>query len=164
MDVVSEKSRKAEDFELEQFLPYRLSLLSNTVSEGIAQIYQRNHNLSIPEWRIMAVLGRYSDLTASQLCERTVMDKVTVSRAVNSLLEKQYVQRITDPADRRKRQLWVTRGKGRDLLNEVIPFALEYQAGLMDGLSEKEWPQLDALINKLLTKARLLNSKNPSTS
>ena len=147
-----------ERFELEQFLPYRLSLLSNTVSQGIAQIYQKNHQLSIPEWRIMAVLGRYPDLTASQLCERTVMDKVTVSRAVNSLLEKQYVHRITDSDDRRKRPLQVTPGKGKALLDEVIPFALNYQTGLLDSLSVREQLQLNTLVEKLFSAAKRLNA------
>ena len=151
---------KASDFELEQFFPYRLSLLSNTVSQGIAQIYQKNHQLSIPEWRIMAVLGRYPDLTASQLCERTVMDKVTVSRAVNSLLEKQYVQRIIDSTDRRKRPLRVTAKKGKALLDEVIPFALLYEEGLKNCLSADEWPQLNSLINKLFETATSLNSNH----
>lgn len=44
--------------QLEHFLPYRLSILSNTISEAIADDYQQRHDLSMTEWRVMAVLAR----------------------------------------------------------------------------------------------------------
>jgi len=152
-----EKLGPGGNFDLEDFLPYRLSLLSNTTSQGIAQIYQKDHQLSIPEWRVMAVLGRYPGLTASQVCERTVMDKVTVSRAVKMLLDKQLVQRLTHASDRRKRPLQITRPKGRRLLEEIIPFALDYQAALLKSLTQGEWRLLDGLIAKLLNASTALN-------
>jgi hypothetical protein len=46
--------------ELERFLPYRLSILSNTVSQSIAAEYQDRFELSMTEWRVMAVLGRFA--------------------------------------------------------------------------------------------------------
>ena len=152
-----EKLGPGGNFDLEDFLPYRLSLLSNTVSQGIAQIYQKDHQLSIPEWRVMAVLGRYPGLTASQVCERTVMDKVTVSRAVKMLLDKQLVQRLTHSSDRRKRPLQITHPNGRKLLEEIIPFALEYQAALLKSLTTDEWGLFDGLITKLIIASTELN-------
>ena len=87
MNDVSERSPGGEisvnptDFRLEEYLPYRLSLLSNTVSQGIADRYQRDHDISVTEWRVIAVLGRFPGQTASEVVKRTAMDKVTVSRA-----------------------------------------------------------------------------------
>ncbi len=153
----AKQSGAGGSFVLEDFLPYRLSLLSNTVSQGIAQIYQQDHQLNIPEWRVMAVLGRYPGLTASQVCERTVMDKVTVSRAVNTLLEKLLVERLMHASDRRKRPLQITYPKGRKLLEEIIPFALGYQAALLRTLTKDEWRLLDGLIARLLNTSRALN-------
>ena len=77
------RSARPSEFELEHFLPYRLSLLTNTVSDGIAQAYRQRHDISVTEWRVMAVLGRYPGLTASEIVERTALDKVAISRAVN---------------------------------------------------------------------------------
>ena len=73
--------------ELEGFLPYRLSVLSNTVSQAIAAEYEQRFGLSVTEWRVMAVLGRYTGISAREVAERTAMDKVAVSRAVARLLE-----------------------------------------------------------------------------
>ena len=92
---MSEKTDIAaiEDFVLERFLPYRLSLLSNTVSEGIATAYRKQHGLSVTEWRVVAVLGRFPGQTASEIVKRTAMDKVSVSRAVKRLQLKGLVER-----------------------------------------------------------------------
>lgn len=147
----------ADDFELEHFLPYRLSQLSNTVSQGIAQFYQQQHELTVPEWRVMVVLGRYPGLTASQICERTVMDKVTVSRAVKLLLDKKYLQRITDESDRRRRPLRVSPDRGKKVLDEVIPFALGYQHALLRSLSVEDLSAFESMMEKLLFAATQLN-------
>jgi len=76
------------DFDLEHFLPYRLSVLTNTISEGLARRYRDLQPLSVTEWRILAVLGRFPGLVASEVCDRTAMDKVAISRGVRSLMEK----------------------------------------------------------------------------
>ena len=70
------------DLKLEEFLPYRLAVLSNTVSTTVARAYDKRFKVSIPEWRVIAILGRFPGLSAVEVAERTMMDKVAVSRAV----------------------------------------------------------------------------------
>ena len=86
---------------LEAFLPYRLSVLSNTVSRGISKAYAKD-GLSVHEWRVMAVLGRFPGIPASEVAKRTAMDKVRVSRAVASLAAAGNVERGVDSGDRRR--------------------------------------------------------------
>ena len=74
--------------ELKNFLPYRLSVLSNRISSSIAREYSQRFGLGVTEWRVIAVLGRYPDLSAGEVAARTAMDKVAVSRAVARLLER----------------------------------------------------------------------------
>src|SRR6185369_13164955 len=93
---------------LEKFLPYRLSVLSNTVSSAIAAAYFMNFGLTIPEWRVMAVLAANPGLSAAEVTARTAMDKVAVSRAVATLLAAGRLQRTTAPADRRRTHLALT--------------------------------------------------------
>lgn len=70
---------------LERFLPYRLSVLTNRVSGALSRHYADRFGIGIPEWRVIAILGRYAGLSANQVAERSAMDKVTVSRAVAAL-------------------------------------------------------------------------------
>ena len=57
---------------LSQFLPYQLSITSNAVSGRIAQEYRQHFGLSVPEWRVMAVLGDSGPLTQRELTQRTL--------------------------------------------------------------------------------------------
>lgn len=134
--------------ELERFLPYRLSVLSNRVSQTIAGLYEQRFGLAITEWRVMAVLGRFADLSAGEVAERTAMDKVAVSRAVAKLLERGLIQRDTHGNDRRRSVLALSE-VGYSVYDEVAPMTLECERRLLTDLSEDEAEQLSRLIDKL---------------
>ncbi len=145
-------------FNLEHFLPYQLSVVSNTVSQGIAHIYQQDHDLTVIEWRIIAVLGRYPGLTASQVVERTVMDKVSVSRAVKRLLERGLLKRRTHGSDRRCRTLELTNSNGAKVFESIVPRARKYEQGLLSGLDADEIHTLVSLLSRLQESALHLDS------
>ena len=89
-------------------MPFRLSVLANRMTRAVARVYMRRLQLSAPEWRTMAVLGRFGAMTANSVVERTAMDKVRVSRAVTRLLAAGHITRRTDPEDRRRAILDLT--------------------------------------------------------
>mgnify|MGYP003536042296 FL=1 len=99
------KSLAHAELRLERFLPYRLSVLSNRVSQDIAALYSKRFGIGITEWRVMAVLGHEHNLSANQVAERTAMDKVAVSRALAKLIENKLLLRQTHGEDRRRSEL-----------------------------------------------------------
>jgi DNA-binding MarR family transcriptional regulator len=134
--------------ELERFLPYRLSVLSNRISQAIARIYAERFNLDVTEWRIMAVLGRYPGLSAGEVAERTAMDKVAISRGVARLLERALVTRDIHEDDRRRSVLGLS-AAGRAVFEEIAPLALEYERQLLAELGDDEREWLDRLLDRL---------------
>jgi len=137
---------------LEKFLPYRLSVLSNTVSSAIAAAYFANFGLSIPEWRVMAILAANPGLSAAEVTARTAMDKVAVSRAVATLLAAGRLRRTTVPADRRRTHLALTPA-GAGVYSRVVPMALEYERKLVAPLSRRDRATLDRILRELLGRA-----------
>src|SRR5437868_5977498 len=89
------------DLDLDRFMPYRLSVVTNRVSSAIARHYAERFALSIPEWRVIAVLGQNPGLSARQVAERTAMDKVQVSRAVAALLAARRLSKEAHASDGR---------------------------------------------------------------
>lgn len=134
--------------DLEHFLPYRLSVLSNRISQDIARLYADRFGLGITEWRVLAVLGRYPGLSASQLAERTAMDKVAVSRAVASLLAAGRLTRDTHGDDRRRSVLELSE-EGRRVYAEVAPAALAYERRLLSNLKVEDRTALARLVDLL---------------
>ncbi len=138
--------------ELDRFLPYRLSVLSNTVSTAIAGAYHQRFGLTIPEWRVMAVLANTPDLSAAEVAQRTAMDKVAVSRAVASLLRQKRIARQMARADRRRSLLQLS-AAGKRVDAQVVPFALAYERALIAPLSAQERATIDRAIRILLGRA-----------
>ena len=141
--------------DLDRFLPYRLSVLSNRVSSAIARQYSERFGLTIPEWRVMAVLGGTPDLSARDVAERTAMDKVQVSRAVESLMRARRVARVADREDGRITRLSLT-PKGRAIYDDVVPLALHLEDVFLSALKPEERRHFDALMAKLARQAHLL--------
>jgi DNA-binding MarR family transcriptional regulator len=137
---------------LERFLPYRLSVLMLRISNAIARSYERRFRLSVPEWRVMAVLGRFGPLSANGVAEKTQMDKVRVSRAVARLMAARRVSRRTDRMDRRRSILALT-AAGEAIHREIVPHAERVEARLLAGLDEAERAALDRLLAKLEARA-----------
>ncbi len=141
-----------ETLSLGAFLPYRLSVLSNTVSRAIAADYDRAFGLSIWQWRCMAVLGETPGLTAREVAQRTAMDKVAVSRAIAALEGETHLRRETDARDARAARLFLT-DKGQATYRAIIPIARRHEQALMASLTLSERAVLDAILNKLACAA-----------
>lgn len=132
---------------LDDYLPYRLSVASNAVSGLIARAYQDRFGLTVPQWRLICVLAEDGPLTQVQLVARTVMDKVTVSRAAQGLAKRRLVSRAEHKADGRSHVLALS-AEGRRLHGEIAPLALAYEAALIAGLAPGEV----ALVKRLLVR------------
>ena len=134
--------------ELEDFLPYRLSVLSNTVSQAIAAEYEERFQLSVTEWRVMAVLGRFTGISAREVAQRTAMDKVAVSRAVARLLESGRIERDVASHDKRQSELRLS-SSGRAIYRQVAPLALQHETRLLAQLDDDERQSLTRILDKL---------------
>ena len=141
--------------ELEKFLPYRLSILAQLVSESLHDLYGQPFGLSVTQWRVMAALGRFAPLTASEVGQRIIMDKVAVSRAVSGLMQAGLVERATDSSDRRRSSLRLS-PRGRTVHARIVPLALAFQDRLYAALSDDERRTFDDLSDKLLARARTI--------
>ena len=146
---------------LTRFLPYRLSVLSNTVSHTVAKLYEKRFGITIPEWRVIAVLGSGETLSAGEIAQRTAMDKVQVSRAISRMLASALILRESGATDRRKAQLTLT-PKALAIYTEIVPLALAYEQELTGALTEEEMEHLDRLLAKLQTQADALAAR-PAT-
>lgn len=136
--------------ELERFLPYRLSILSNRISQAIAREYQQRFDLTMTEWRVIAVLARFdgAGLSAREVAERTEMDKVAVSRALARLVEAKRVVRRTHDGDKRRSVLLLS-AKGWKIHDVVAPLAREHERELLARLDADERRVLQRVLDKL---------------
>lgn len=137
---------------LADFMPYRLSVTTNAVSDLIAGEYRARFGLKVPEWRVMAVLGDLGSQTQRELVGATRMDKVAVNRACKVLEERGLVSRSPNIQDGRSHHLELT-AQGRAMFDEIMPLALDMEKRLFACLSRGETEALKASLGKLLERA-----------
>ncbi len=118
-----------QEFDLDSFLPYQLSVASSRVSRAFAERYRRDFGLSIPEWRVLAHLVQAGAVSVREIHARVDLDKSRVSRAAARLEAAGHISKTPDPQDGRLVKLALT-DRGRALVEQIIPVALQYQAEL----------------------------------
>jgi DNA-binding MarR family transcriptional regulator len=142
---------------LDHFLPYRLSITSNVVSDAIAGTYRTLFGLRIPEWRLIAVLAEDGAMSQQALCGRTRMDKVTVSRAAIALVDRGVVARAANPDDQRSHLLTLTQ-EGWALYEQIAPKALELQQRIFADIDPEELERFQAMLERLEAAAGALEA------
>jgi len=148
-------------FELENFLPYKLSILSQSVSGLIATEYESKFGLSMNQWRCLVIINARQPVTAQAISDLTLLDKMTISRTVRALKARKLIQTETPDTDARRRPLSLTKS-GRQIYDEVIPIAKAYEFKLLALLSSEEQYILEVIMTKLLhgTRELLVHNRN----
>ena len=143
---------------LGDFMPYRMSVTTNAVSDLIAGEYRARFGLKIPEWRVMAVLGDAGGLTQRELVGETLMDKVAVNRACKVLEQRGLVARSPNARDGRSHHLELT-PDGRTMFEQIMPLAQGMEKRLFAALGTEQTAALKAALDKLLERARAMGAE-----
>jgi DNA-binding MarR family transcriptional regulator len=154
MDVKSPRAARPL-LELERFLPYRLNVVAESVSRSLSRLYAERYGIGVPEWRVIATLGQYDQMTAKEVGTHSRMHKTKVSRAVAALEAKGLASREANEADMREAFLTLS-GRGRRIYQDLAPRALAFECALDAALGPREREHLDSLLRKLEARAQEL--------
>jgi len=143
---------------LDDFLPYRLSIASNRVSDAIASTYRSLFGLRIPEWRLVTVIAESDGITQQSLCVATRMDKVTVSRGAIALVDRGLVERRANAGDQRSHLLQLT-PSGRALYEQVAPKALLIERELFAAFTAEEIEMLRDMLGRVQVAADAMEQR-----
>ncbi|MBB3179973.1 MarR family winged helix-turn-helix transcriptional regulator [Variovorax sp. Sphag1AA] len=139
----------ADPADLPNSVFFKLVRVVNLTARPFQQRVGRQHQLTLNEWRAMAVLGARPGLTATQVADLTGLDKMAVSRALGGLQRHKRLHRHEDPTDLRRTRLYLS-SIGKTLFATVSAQAREREAELFAGVAPDELDQLDAILDKLI--------------
>ena len=137
-----------DDFDLRIFLPYLLNQAAEEASLSFQQVYKSRYGMLRTEWRVLFHLGIYGELTAKDIGERAKMHKTKISRAVQKLYERRYVERVRDEADRRSERLSLTPA-GRTVYEDLRRVAERHDRALTDQFSTADIARLREMLSVL---------------
>jgi len=148
--------------QLDEFFPYQLTHLQALVTDNIAQIYTGQFDLTRQQWRVLAVLGNNSPLSAKEISVQANLDKMPTSRAINDMLAQQLLIKSAHDGDKRSSLLSLTR-KGQNIYQQLVPLALKREQELLSVLSHEEQLQMQRIFAKLAKQSRQLAEQDLAT-
>ena len=137
------------EFRLDDFLPYLLNNAAESTSRAFSEHYRTAYGLTRAQWRIMAHLGTFGALTASEICTRGFLEKSKVSRAVAGLEEAGLLRRQPSDHDRRAELLSLT-DKGQQVHADLAAHARSFSASLTERLGRDRAAQLADILRELI--------------
>jgi DNA-binding MarR family transcriptional regulator len=133
-----------------------MNRLSNALRTNLTKAYLEDFELSLPEWRLLALVARFSPLRFSEVTARSGMDKGQVSRTLRVMAKRGLTKMkvIRDRGSRSAEALAAPvmvsiTAKGRGLYRTVLPVARKRQAEVLMTLSEADRYALYATLDKL---------------
>jgi DNA-binding MarR family transcriptional regulator len=133
---------------LEDFLSFRLTRLAGGIQRNLTRYYAENYQLSVPEWRLLGALVRFSPINFGELLKLSSFDKALISRTITTMKEKGLVETKADPTHKKKLIVSVT-ASGRATFRQILPQARARQVALLDTLSSDERTVLYTALKKL---------------
>lgn len=105
-------------------------------------------NLAPEQNLIMMLLWEQDGITQNQLVECLSKDKTNVARMASNLESKGFIKRLTCNDDRRAIRLYLTEA-GKELGEEVIPIAEQFNEIVTNGITAEELLQLERVLSKI---------------
>ncbi len=139
---------KADDFDLQAFLPYLLNQAAEEASLGFQKVYKDRYGLLRSEWRVLFHLGIFGRLTATEIGAKGKVHKTKVSRAVQRLADRRLVKRARSEEDRRVEWLELTPA-GEKVYRDLREVAQAYEGSLLAQLNDDEVQSLKGMLLKL---------------
>ena len=136
------------EFELSHFLPYLLNQAAESSSRDFQKLYKDRYGMLRTEWRVLFHLGRHGAMTAKDICDRAMIHKTKVSRAVRALQDKRFLQRKTLEHDRRNEALSLT-VKGTKVFEDLTSEAAAYDERISGLFKAEEREVLLACLLKI---------------
>ena len=98
-------------------------------------------SLNLPKWRALSVISRLSGCTMNELAEFTTIDRTTLTRTADQLIEAGLVARSGRPGDRRIVQLEMTPA-GETAFEAALVEMRRFNREALEGVSAKDQDHL----------------------
>jgi DNA-binding MarR family transcriptional regulator len=133
---------------------FRLHTLAKLTDRVSQAAYLADAGLPIGEGRCLSAIGSFRPLSVNDLAAAANLDKGQASRAAQSLVAQGLVLKEASPTDGRGVVLTLT-AKGERTWRRVMDLVERRNAEITSCLNRSERAQLDRLLDRLVTHARM---------
>jgi len=128
---------------------FRLIRIVNLLARSFPSDHTTEHDVSLLEWRVMAVISCHPSITMTEISHYTGYGQMNVSRTVRQLISNNFAIRTTDRFDRRKNVIELTE-QGIHAHKKISQGALKEESELLSGISNQDLRRLNHILNNML--------------
>jgi MarR family transcriptional regulator for hemolysin len=143
---------KDNTFFIESFIPYLLNQVADRYNKQFKKAL-RTAGLTVPQWRVIAVLNAAGGLSFTEIQDLTVIDQPTLSRTVDQMVQNGIVLRANRPGDARFAVVSLTE-KGRKAYQTFWPVAWGAYAAGIRGIPEADLRVMRNTLKKMLANLK----------
>lgn len=142
--------RRAPSFHA--LLSYQINSTADAVRRGGVMRLRRLHDVSLMEWRTLALIDHLQPVRLRDLATEAAADKAQVSRIVSALVARGLVQRQSPGRDTRSAHLALT-SSGRAKLAGLLRSVEQFDRSVAVALQSAEAELLLSLLARVRTQA-----------
>lgn len=147
--MVSTGSAKVKaDFKLQNSFAFWIHRLNNLLQDQFNALL-KEYEVSWPQWMLLNVLSGSEANTPAVIAEQLGVDRSGVTRLLDRLEAKGYVEREHDKLDRRSVNLHIT-PKGKQLMSTINGLAYQHQEQFLEDLHLSERRGFKKELQKML--------------
>lgn len=128
---------------------HRVLRLANKLMAPFSTYLEHRYKISLNEFRLLMLLGRYPGAASHELVEMTGVNPMSVSRAVAALQKHGRITVERDPANKRRKILVLT-DEGRRLYRLMRPQTDKVATYLVSDLADREVAMLNHYLDTLV--------------
>jgi DNA-binding MarR family transcriptional regulator len=123
--------------DLDDYIPYLVNRVGFALVANFTANALNAHDLSIAMWRVLAALSVNGEQRQIDIAGMTSIDVSTLSRLVTRLVQRGLVTRKRSKSNSREVVVQLS-GKGRTLVDSLIPLARRLEATAIAGVPRKD--------------------------
>lgn len=131
------------------------NLIHTTKRHMYESILQLGLPISPMHVRVMKIIDRKPHTTANDIACFINRDKAQVTRLLNLLIKESFIEKFSNPDDKRSQYLGLTT-QGKAVIVKLIALEDRMQQQLVNGVTDAELAQLTAVLDKMNLNAKQL--------
>ena len=152
---MSRQHYSAESFHLQDSIGYLVKRTQRLMHDRIESVFAEQ-GITFQQWVVLMHLRDGLATTTAGLCAEIRHDSGAMTRLIDQLAERGYIERQRQSADRRVVDLALT-PSGRKMVESLIPLAVDTLNSALTGFTKTDVQQLQGLLRRLATRVGEMN-------
>ena len=114
-------------------------------------------DMTIDQGMVLLFLNKYPELTQKEIAVLVFRDNASMTRMINTMVQKKYLSRSMNNQDRRRYKLEITK-KGKEVLNLLPSIIQNNRKASLSGITKNELNQLGTILNKI--KSNIISNQS----